>query len=86
MTKASPIRWANTGAGSAAPPRPIDDLLDYSRLTTIIGKSVGDDFRDKLTLPVLYAREALDARDRKFWDRVMGDASSMKATSRTPFI
>jgi octaprenyl-diphosphate synthase len=52
----------------------VDDLLDYGGLTTVIGKSVGDDFREgKLTLPVLYAREAADARDRKFWDRVMGD-------------
>jgi len=53
----------------------VDDLLDYGGLTAVIGKSVGDDFREgKLTLPVLYAREAADARDRKFWDRVMGAA------------
>jgi octaprenyl-diphosphate synthase len=52
----------------------IDDLLDYGGLTTVIGKSVGDDFREgKLTLPVIYAREAADARDRKFWDRTMGE-------------
>jgi octaprenyl-diphosphate synthase len=52
----------------------VDDLLDYGGLTSVIGKSIGDDFREgKLTLPVIYAREAADARDRKFWDRVMGD-------------
>ena len=52
----------------------VDDLLDYGGLTSVIGKSVGDDFREgKLTLPVLYAREAADAADRKFWDRVMGE-------------
>ena len=52
----------------------IDDLLDYGGLTSVIGKSVGDDFREgKLTLPVIYAREAADARDRKFWDRTMGE-------------
>jgi octaprenyl-diphosphate synthase len=52
----------------------IDDLLDYGGLTAVIGKSVGDDFREgKLTLPVIYARETADARDRKFWDRVMGE-------------
>lgn len=51
----------------------VDDLLDYGGLTAVIGKSVGDDFREgKLTLPVLYAREVADAADRKFWDRVMG--------------
>jgi octaprenyl-diphosphate synthase len=50
----------------------IDDLLDYGGLTAVIGKSVGDDFREgKLTLPVILAREAGDAADRKFWDRVM---------------
>jgi len=49
-------------------------LLDYGGLTSVIGKAVGDDFREgKLTLPVLYAREAADAADRKFWDRVMGE-------------
>ena len=52
----------------------VDDLLDYGGLTAVIGKSVGDDFREgKLTLPVIYAREAADARDLKFWDRVVGD-------------
>jgi octaprenyl-diphosphate synthase len=50
----------------------VDDLLDYGGLTAVIGKAVGDDFREgKLTLPVLYAREAGDAADRRFWDRVM---------------
>jgi octaprenyl-diphosphate synthase len=53
----------------------VDDLLDYGGLTSVIGKAVGDDFREgKLTLPVLYAREMGDARDKKFWDRVMGAA------------
>jgi octaprenyl-diphosphate synthase len=51
----------------------VDDLLDYGGLTSLIGKAVGDDFREgKLTLPVIYAREAADERDRKFWDRVIG--------------
>ena len=51
----------------------VDDLLDYGGLTAVIGKSVGDDFREgKITLPVIYAREAGNAEDRKFWDRVMG--------------
>ncbi len=51
----------------------VDDLLDYGGLTAVIGKSVGDDFREgKLTLPVIYARETGDADALKFWDRVMG--------------
>jgi octaprenyl-diphosphate synthase len=52
----------------------VDDLLDYGGVTAVIGKSVGDDFREgKLTLPVLLAREAGSAEDRAFWDRVMGE-------------
>ena len=52
----------------------VDDLLDYGGLTSVIGKAVGDDFREgKMTMPVIYAREAADAEDRKFWDRVMGE-------------
>ena len=52
----------------------VDDLLDYGGLTAVIGKSVGDDFREgKITLPVIYARETGNAEDRKFWDRVMGE-------------
>jgi octaprenyl-diphosphate synthase len=50
----------------------VDDLLDYGGLTSVIGKSVGDDFREgKLTLPVLLAREAATGEDRAFWDRVI---------------
>jgi octaprenyl-diphosphate synthase len=52
----------------------VDDLLDYGGLTSVIGKTVGDDFRErKITLPVIYAREAGSAADREFWDRVMGE-------------
>lgn len=51
----------------------VDDLLDYGGLTAVIGKSVGDDFREgKLTLPVLFAREHARGADRDFWDRTMG--------------
>jgi octaprenyl-diphosphate synthase len=58
----------------------IDDLLDYGGLTAVIGKSVGDDFREsKITLPVLYAREMGDARDRKFWDRVIGQREQVES-------
>ncbi|MBI1340023.1 polyprenyl synthetase family protein [bacterium] len=50
----------------------VDDLLDYGGLTSVIGKSVGDDFREgKVTLPVLIARERADAAGRVFWDRAI---------------
>lgn len=52
----------------------VDDLLDYGGLTAVIGKAVGDDFREsKPTLPVLYAYEQADEEDRRFWNRVMRD-------------
>ncbi len=50
----------------------VDDALDYGGATAIIGKAVGDDFREgKLTLPVLIARERGGPEARAFWDRAM---------------
>ena len=50
----------------------IDDALDYGGTTTVIGKSVGDDFREgKITLPVIIARRRGSDEDRAFWDRAM---------------
>jgi octaprenyl-diphosphate synthase len=50
----------------------IDDVLDYGGTTAVIGKSVGDDFREcKITLPVIIARRRGDDEDRAFWDRAM---------------
>ena len=50
----------------------VDDALDYGGTTSLIGKSVGDDFREgKLTLPVIIARRRGTDEDRDFWDRAM---------------
>lgn len=50
----------------------IDDALDYGGTTSVIGKAVGDDFREgKTTLPVIIARRRGSAEDHAFWDRVM---------------
>lgn len=50
----------------------VDDALDYGGTTAVIGKSVGDDFREcKITLPVVIARRRGNADDRKFWDRAL---------------
>ncbi len=47
-----------------------DDLLDYGGSTAVIGKNVGDDFRErKLTLPVIKAVAKADAEERRFWSR-----------------
>ncbi len=50
----------------------IDDALDYGGTTSMIGKSVGDDFREgKVTLPVVIARRRGSDTDRDFWDRAL---------------
>ncbi len=50
----------------------VDDALDYGGTTAVIGKSVGDDFREgKVTLPVVIARRRGSAEDHEFWDRAL---------------
>jgi len=50
----------------------VDDALDYGGTTSLIGKSVGDDFREgKLTLPVIIARRRGTEEEKEFWDRAM---------------
>ena len=47
----------------------VDDALDYGAGATEIGKTVGDDFRErKMTMPVILAYEAArDEAERGFW-------------------
>ena len=50
----------------------VDDLLDYGSASNVIGKNVGDDFRErKLTLPVIKAVAMADPEERAFWSRVI---------------
>ena len=50
----------------------VDDALDYGGTTSVIGKAIGDDFREgKITLPVVIARRRGSDEDRKFWDRAL---------------
>lgn len=50
----------------------VDDALDYGGLSATMGKNAGDDFREgKVTLPVVFARDAGDAGERAFWRRVL---------------
>lgn len=50
----------------------IDDALDYGGTTSVIGKSVGDDFREgKSTLPTIIARRRGTDEDIAFWDRAL---------------
>lgn len=55
----------------------VDDALDYGGLSAVMGKNTGDDFREgKVTLPVVFARDAGDEAERGFWRRVMGGERS----------
>jgi octaprenyl-diphosphate synthase len=50
----------------------VDDALDYSGRQALMGKSVGDDFREgKVTLPVILAVARADDASRKFWSRTI---------------
>jgi octaprenyl-diphosphate synthase len=50
----------------------VDDALDYSGRQALMGKSVGDDFREgKVTLPVILAAARADEAARKFWKRAI---------------
>jgi octaprenyl-diphosphate synthase len=51
----------------------VDDALDYGGLSATMGKNAGDDFREgKVTLPIVFAREAGDDSERAFWRRAVG--------------
>ena len=50
----------------------VDDLLDYQGIEGMIGKDLGDDFRErKLTLPVIKAVAKADEEERAFWVRTI---------------
>jgi octaprenyl-diphosphate synthase len=50
----------------------VDDALDYAADQAVLGKTVGDDFREgKVTLPVLAAYQMGDAAERDFWRRTI---------------
>ena len=50
----------------------VDDVLDYSAREALLGKTIGDDFREgKLTLPVVYAIARGNDMERAFWRRTL---------------
>jgi octaprenyl-diphosphate synthase len=52
----------------------IDDALDYSARQALLGKTVGDDFRDgKITMPILIAFNRGTETERAFWRRTLED-------------
>ncbi|MSP30827.1 MAG: polyprenyl synthetase family protein [Acetobacteraceae bacterium] len=58
----------------------VDDALDYAADEAVLGKTVGDDFREgKVTLPVLAAYHAGDAEERAFWQRTIEASEQTEA-------
>ena len=52
----------------------IDDLLDYTMDTHVLGKAVGADLKEgKLTLPVIYALQTAAAKDRLVMEKIITD-------------
>jgi octaprenyl-diphosphate synthase len=58
----------------------VDDALDYSGRQALMGKSVGDDFREaKMTLPIILAVARADETARVFWKRVIETGNQTEA-------
>ena len=54
----------------------VDDALDYAGSRAQMGKSVGDDFRErKITLPVILAFRRGNTEERAFWKRTLEEAN-----------
>lgn len=50
----------------------VDDALDYFAREAVLGKAIGDDFREgKITLPVVLSFRRGDEEERRFWRRAM---------------
>lgn len=56
-----------------------DDILDYSSDNEILGKSVGEDLIDgRITLPLIYALQAVEKSDRCDLEAAIKDGNFMK--------
>jgi len=61
----------------------VDDALDYAADQEVLGKTVGDDFREgKVTLPVLAAFHAGNAEEQKFWRRTIEESEQTEEDLR----
>jgi len=57
----------------------VDDALDYSGEAAMLGKRVGDDFREgKITLPVVLAYRRGNAEERAFWRRALQEGQTQE--------
>jgi octaprenyl-diphosphate synthase len=49
-----------------------DDILDYAANSSVLGKKVGDDFKEgKISAPVLLAYKDASAEEKAFWQRTI---------------
>ncbi|OEU51907.1 MAG: polyprenyl synthetase [Desulfobacterales bacterium C00003060] len=62
----------------------VDDLLDYTADTVVLGKVTGADLREgKLTLPVIYALNRATAEDRTRLETIIRDVDMAEADFET---
>ena len=55
----------------------VDDALDYGGAAELLGKNVGDDFREgKITLPIILAFRRGGEEERSFWRRALEKGES----------
>lgn len=58
----------------------VDDALDYAADEAVLGKTVGDDFREgKITLPVLIAYAKGAEEERAFWRRTLEEGTQTES-------
>ena len=52
----------------------IDDAIDYSSNKKILGKNIGDDFKEgKITLPIILAYGRSNNKEKDFWKRTISN-------------
>ena len=52
----------------------VDDAIDYSSNKKILGKNIGDDFKEgKITLPIILAYGRSNDKEKKFWKRTISE-------------
>ena len=52
----------------------IDDAIDYSSNQKILGKNIGDDFKEgKITLPIILAYGRSSNKEKEFWKRTISN-------------
>jgi len=61
-----------------------DDVLDYTADQEILGKTIGDDFREgKMTLPIILALNDASADEQAFWQRTIKDKNQEEGDLKT---